>query len=162
MNWNFACSQFTYNIFHKANNKGTDQTARMRRLVCACVVRNPPTTGFLAMRPIWFPFCLCITTQHVSLLRFRVIYCLCFFGTTEKVILSCQLLASCGHLLGKDWFLGSLLCDVFHYFCYFPISQLGQLWYLIVSLLDLCFLSYYLFNEQNNTLCFHDLRCKLC
>ena len=28
------------------NNKGADQTARMRRLVCACVVRKPPETGF--------------------------------------------------------------------------------------------------------------------
>ena len=29
-----------------------DQTAWMRRLVCACVVRNPPDTGFLPMRHI--------------------------------------------------------------------------------------------------------------
>ena len=36
----------------KANNKGTDQNARMRRLVCTCVVRNPLKTGFLAVRPI--------------------------------------------------------------------------------------------------------------
>ena len=34
------------------NNKGADQTARMRRLVCAFVVRKPPKTGFLASRPI--------------------------------------------------------------------------------------------------------------
>ena len=32
--------------------KGADQTARMRRLVCACVVHKPPKTGFLASRPI--------------------------------------------------------------------------------------------------------------
>ena len=37
---------------HKAKNKDADQTARMRRLVCACVVRKPPKTGFLATRPI--------------------------------------------------------------------------------------------------------------
>ena len=47
-NWNFTCSQFS---FQKANNKGADQTARMRRLICACVVRKPPKTGFLATRP---------------------------------------------------------------------------------------------------------------
>ena len=41
-------SKFTYKTFQKANNKGADQTARMRRLVCACVVRNAPKTGFLA------------------------------------------------------------------------------------------------------------------
>ena len=36
------------------NNKGADQTARMRRLVCACVVCKPLKTGFLALRPIFF------------------------------------------------------------------------------------------------------------
>ena len=36
----------------KANNKGADQTVQMCRLVCACVVRKPPKTGFLASRPI--------------------------------------------------------------------------------------------------------------
>ena len=51
-NLNFASNKFTYNTFQKANNKGTDQTARMRRLVCACVVCKPPKTGFLASRPI--------------------------------------------------------------------------------------------------------------
>ena len=35
------------------NNKGADQTARMRRMVCACVVGNPPKTVFLALRPIF-------------------------------------------------------------------------------------------------------------
>ena len=34
-----------------SNNKGADQTAQMRRLVCACVVRKPPKTGFLETRP---------------------------------------------------------------------------------------------------------------
>ena len=37
---------------HKVNNKGTDQTAQKHRLVCACVVRNPLKTGFLASRPM--------------------------------------------------------------------------------------------------------------
>ena len=39
--------------FQNTNNKGADQAARMRRLVCACVVRKPLKTGFLALRPIW-------------------------------------------------------------------------------------------------------------
>ena len=43
---------FTYNTFQKANNKCADQTARMHRLVCACVIRKPPKTGFLALSPI--------------------------------------------------------------------------------------------------------------
>ena len=34
-NYNFTCSKFTYDSFQNANNKGADQTAPMRRLVCA-------------------------------------------------------------------------------------------------------------------------------
>ena len=33
------------------NNKGVDQTARMRRMVCEFVVCKPPKTGFLVLRP---------------------------------------------------------------------------------------------------------------
>ena len=47
----FSCSQVKYGTFQKANNKGADQTARMYRLVCACVVCKPTKTGFLASRP---------------------------------------------------------------------------------------------------------------
>ena len=36
----------------KRNNKGSDQTARMRWLVCTFAVRKPPKTGFLALRLI--------------------------------------------------------------------------------------------------------------
>ena len=50
----FACSKFRYGTFQKANNKGADQSAQMRRLVCAFVARKPRKTGFLASRPIWF------------------------------------------------------------------------------------------------------------
>ena len=50
-NLHFACSWSRYGTFQLANNKGADQTARMRRLVCACVVRKPPKSGFLASRP---------------------------------------------------------------------------------------------------------------
>ena len=32
--------------FQKANNKDADQTARIRRLVCAWVIRNTPKAGF--------------------------------------------------------------------------------------------------------------------
>ena len=48
--------KFRYATFQKANNKGADQTARMRRLVCACVVRKPLKTGFLASRPTLIVF----------------------------------------------------------------------------------------------------------
>ena len=38
-NCKFTCSKFRY-TFNLANNKGADQTAQMRRLVCAFVVRK--------------------------------------------------------------------------------------------------------------------------
>ena len=44
---------FTNDTFYKANNKDADQTARMRRLLCACVACKPPKTGFLETRPIF-------------------------------------------------------------------------------------------------------------
>ena len=50
-NRNFTRGKFTYVTYQKANNKGADQSARMRRLVCVCVVRKPPKAGFLALRP---------------------------------------------------------------------------------------------------------------
>ena len=40
-NCNFACIQLWYGTFHKANNKGADHTARMRRLVCALLFTYP-------------------------------------------------------------------------------------------------------------------------
>ena len=39
-----------YDTFQIENNKGADQTAWIGRLVCACVVRKPPKTGFLESR----------------------------------------------------------------------------------------------------------------
>ena len=42
-----------YSTFQIANDKGADQTARMRRLICAFVVRNQEKSGFLVPMPIW-------------------------------------------------------------------------------------------------------------
>ena len=73
-----------YGTFQKANNKGADQTARMRRLVCACVVRKPPKTGFLASRPIYFymfpalnlkVFVECTVIENV--INFKLFFCFC-------------------------------------------------------------------------------------
>ena len=66
--WNFTSSKFTYDTFQNANNRGADQTARMRRLVCACVVRKPPKTGFLASRPNCIPVYKSPFCRHTSLL----------------------------------------------------------------------------------------------
>ena len=54
----------------------------------------------------------------------------------------CHALLPCGHLKGKFWPLGSCLwCCL--WFCYFPISILVQVWYLIVSIPDPFCLSYF-------------------
>ena len=48
----------------------------------------------------------------------------------------------CGHLLGKGWPLGSRLWCLL-WVCHFPIGILGQVWYLIVSIPDLCTFTYF-------------------
>ena len=48
----------------------------------------------------------------------------------------------CGHLLGKGWPLGSRLWCLL-WVCHFPIGILGQVRYLIVSIPDLCTLTYF-------------------
>ena len=52
--WNFGCSKSWYYPFKQVNNKGADQSVRMRRLVCVFGVGKPPMTGFLALSPIWY------------------------------------------------------------------------------------------------------------
>ena len=47
----------------------------------------------------------------------------------------------CGHLLGKGWPLGSRLWCLL-WVCHFPTGILCQVWYLIVSIPDLCTLTY--------------------
>ena len=72
---------------------------------------------------------------------FFVIYVLC---------LSCFLICSlqpCGLLQGKGWPLGSLGCDfcIPVFFCVFvtlSCGVLGQVWYMIISIPDLCSLIY--------------------
>ena len=43
-----------YFTFQIANNKGADQTARMRRLVCAFCCSQATKSGFITLRPIWY------------------------------------------------------------------------------------------------------------
>ena len=66
-------------------------------------------------------------------------------------------LQPCGHLLGKGWPLGSLVCDVFCFIVTFPCVVLGQVWYLIESIPDFCLLLSYIYHELvsiNFFLCF--------
>ena len=53
-------------------------------------------------------------------------------------------LQPCGHLLGKGWPLGSCVCDVFLCFVAILYGVLGQVWYLIVTIPDLCILPYFI------------------
>ena len=72
-------------------------------------------------------------TSFVDLLCFCSVLCLlCFVRVCLYVL--------CGHLLGKDWPLGSRLWCLL-WVCHFPIGILGQVWYLIVSIPDLCTLT---------------------
>ena len=73
--WNFACSKPRYDTFQKGNNEGADQTSRMRRLACACVIRKLQKTGFLASRPYLFyylfhsnPTWLTVCSQNIFFL----------------------------------------------------------------------------------------------
>ena len=69
-------------------------------------------------------------TSFVDLLCFCSVLCLlCFVRVCLYVL--------CGHLLGKGWPLGSSLWCLLRV-CHFPIGILGQVWYLIVSIPDLC------------------------
>ena len=69
-------------------------------------------------------------TSFVDLLCFCSVLCLLC------------LCALCGHLLGKGWPLSSRLWCLL-WVCHFPIGILGQVWYLIVSIPDLCTLTYF-------------------
>ena len=83
-------------------------------------------------------------TSFVDLLCFCSVLCLlCFVRVCFYVL--------CGHLLGKGWPLGSRLWCLL-WVCHFPIGILGQVWYLIVSIPDLCTLTYFLHIQ-----CIHNL-----
>ena len=59
----------------------------------------------------------------------------------------------CGHLLGKGWPLGSRFWCLL-WVCHFPIGILGQVWCLIVSIPDLCILTYFETAFCFNLMCF--------
>ena len=73
-------------------------------------------------------------TSFVDLLCFCSVLCLLCFVHVYLYVL-------CGHLLGKGWPLGSRLWCLL-WVCHFPIGILGQVWYLIVSIPDLCTITY--------------------
>ena len=68
---------------------------------------------------------------------FMFLFCL-VFAMSVRVCLY----VLCGHLLGKGWPLGSRLWCLL-WVCHFLIGILGQVWYLIVSIPDLCTFTYF-------------------
>ena len=72
------------------------------------------------------------------------------------ICVSCHSMQPCGHLLGKRperAYLLALLCVMFScVFVTFPYGALGQVWYLIVSIPDICLLPYFNYNAQAFTL----------
>ena len=99
-------------------------------------------------------------TSFVDLLCFCSVLCLlCFVRVCLYVL--------CGHLLGKGWPLGSRLWCLL-WVCHFPIGILGQVWYLIVSIPDLCnlitlkFLFELLISEQIWAAAWDFQQCDMC
>ena len=77
----------------------------------------------------------------MDLLCFCSVLCLLYFVRVCLYVL-------CGHLLGKGWPLGYRLWCLL-WVCHFPIGILGQVWYLIVSIPDLCnLITYYYIESQ--------------
>ena len=74
-------------------------------------------------------------TSFVDLLCFCSVLCLICFVHVCLYVLR-------GNLLGKGWPLSSRLWCLL-WVCHFPIGILGQVWYLIVSIPDLCNLTYF-------------------
>ena len=81
-------------------------------------------------------------TSFVDLLCFCSVLCLLCFVRVCLYVLR-------GHLLGKGWPLGSRLWCLL-WVCHFPIGILGQVWYLIVSIPDLCNLTYFTYEGRTD------------
>ena len=75
----------------------------------------------------------------------RIFYCFFFLSCVCCAFVHVCLYVPCGHLLGKGQPLGSRLwcLAVSH----FPIGMLGQVWYLIASIPDLCTLTHFIYSQ---------------
>ena len=103
-------------------------TLHVRSVICTnmssgcCPPLSMPGIKVLSISYFWeFMFC-------------SVLCLLCFVRVCLYVLF--------GHLLGKGWPLGSRLWCLL-WVCHFPIGILGQVWYLIVSIPDLCTITYF-------------------
>ena len=87
---------------------------------------------------MFMPSSYLLTDRSKAVLLLWIIFVICGSCLSLRYYLVCSL-QPCGHLLGKDWPLGSLVC-----FVTFPYGVLGQVWYLIASSPDLCLLPFFL------------------
>ena len=132
---NIVCNRiYVYGTSQKHEQARTGKKSIRRRLYVSWStselrVRLAPLNRFKPSSKIFYwPFQG--GTSFVVLLCFCSVLCwLCFVRVCLYVL--------CGHLLGKGWPLGSRLWCLL-WVCHFPIGILGQVWYLIVSIPDLC------------------------
>ena len=103
-------------------------TSEIRVRLVTSSINSSPLLLLLAVSRLCF---LCGSFYYLFCVLCLCIYCL---------VCSLQ---SCGHLLGKDWPLGYLVCDVYLCFVTFTYDVLGQVWYLIVSIPDSYLLLYF-------------------
>ena len=130
-----------------------------KRVACLWLFLLPILKLYL-LKLTWF-CCKQTTKMQISLRIITVKYLFVWYFTDRSkavlllwifyvFVLSCVcnvfvrvcLYVLCGHLLGKGWPLGSRLWCLL-WVCHFPIGILGQVWYLIVLIPDLCFLTHY-------------------
>ena len=117
-------------------------------LCCVAALKSLPALSFNAhIFPILRIVCTisfhysCPWISSMSFFYVFVLSCVCY------VFARICLYVLCGHLLGKGWPLGSRLWCLL-WVCHFPIGILGPVWYLIVSIPDLCTPTYFNFTYK--------------
>ena len=104
------------------------------------MARNAHKIWNIWKRYFWFKiniWCIYSANKSVVCVSF-IIFLSCFCYAFVCV----SLLMPCGNLLKKSWSLG-FCYDALLWSFHFPIGIFGQVWFLIVSIPDLCPLSYF-------------------
>ena len=89
-----------------------------------------------------------------AVLLFRIYFVICISRLSLSYYLICSLKPCC-NLLTKRWTLGSLVYDFILCFVTFPYSVRGHVWYLIVSIPDLCTSSLLCVLMSSHNVCFN-------
>ena len=80
--WNFGYSKQRYYTIQAVNNKGADQTARMRRLICAFVVRIWHKQVFSWHEPQYEETCL----HPMQTTKVQISLCICTFWSVPLLL----------------------------------------------------------------------------